>query len=144
MPHSTSETLSEPRKDISLTSPSEVKELPIKNEEVQIPEKATLSAEGNSLPDGGTELSPDLRPTILSQLSKPTVQSNLKDHVLIEKIENNVVHLVATNKIAEMLLQNMDTKKELEEAFSKQLHTSTTISFIFEAKEAYFARTLGM
>ncbi|MDR3168428.1 MAG: hypothetical protein LBU27_01320 [Candidatus Peribacteria bacterium] len=85
-----------------------------------------------------------LRPTILSQLSKPTVQSNLKDHVLIEKIENDIIYLVATNKFAEMLLQGADTKKELEDAFTKQLSTPTTISFTFEAKEAYFARTLGL
>jgi hypothetical protein len=85
-----------------------------------------------------------LRTTILSQLSKPSAQSNLKDHALIEKIENNTVYLVATNRFAEMLLKGADIKKELEDAFTKQFSTPTTISFTFEAKEAYFARTLGL
>ena len=58
---------------------------------------------------------------ILSKLSKPTVQSNLKDHVIIEKREGNVVHLVVTNKISEMLLQNADNKKELETLFTNEL-----------------------
>ena len=63
----------------------------------------------------------DIWATILSKLSKPTVQSNLKDHVIVEKIEGNVVHLVATNKIAEMLLQNEEYRKEIETLFTEEL-----------------------
>lgn len=70
------------------------------------------------------------------------MQSNLKDHVMVEKVEQAVVHLVVTNKIAEMLLQNADNKKELETLFTSELWTPTTVSFVFESKEDYFARTL--
>jgi DNA polymerase III gamma/tau subunit len=59
--------------------------------------------------------------TLTSQLSKPTVQANLKDHVIIEKIVDGVAHLIVTNKIAEMLLQNADNKKEIETLLSAQL-----------------------
>ncbi|GHV21616.1 hypothetical protein FACS189428_2310 [Clostridia bacterium] len=59
--------------------------------------------------------------SITSKLSKPTVQSNLKDHVIIEKIENGTAQLVVTNKIAEMLLQNTDNKKEIETLLSAEL-----------------------
>jgi DNA polymerase-3 subunit gamma/tau len=59
--------------------------------------------------------------TVIAKLSKPTVQANLKDHVIIEKIENGVVHLIITNRIAEMLLQNNDTKKEMETLLSSEL-----------------------
>jgi DNA polymerase III gamma/tau subunit len=64
---------------------------------------------------------PTLRTTLTAKLSKPTVQSNLKDHVIIEKIENGTAHLVVTNKIAEMLLQNADNKKEIETLLSTEL-----------------------
>jgi hypothetical protein len=43
-----------------------------------------------------------------------------------------------------MLLQNADNKKEIETLLSAQLWTPTTISFLFESKEDFFARTLGM
>lgn len=71
---------------------------------------------------GGAEVAfPALRTTITSKLSKPTVQSNLKDHVIIEKIENGTAQLVVTNKIAEMLLQNADNKKEVETLLSAEI-----------------------
>jgi hypothetical protein len=62
-----------------------------------------------------------LRESVLAKLTKPTMQSNLKDHVMVEKVEQAVVHLVVTNKIAEMLLQNADNKKELETLFTSEL-----------------------
>jgi hypothetical protein len=52
--------------------------------------------------------------------------------------------LVVTNKIAEMLLQNADNKKEVETLLSAEIWDPIIINFIFEAKEAYFARTLGL
>ena len=69
----------------------------------------------------GGGVATDLRPTILSKLSKPTVQSNLKDHVIIETIANGEAHLIVTNKIAEMLLQNADNKKEIENLLTNEL-----------------------
>jgi hypothetical protein len=42
-----------------------------------------------------------------------------------------------------MLLQNEETKKEIETLFTNERWTPTTISFTFESKEEYFARTLG-
>lgn len=94
-----------------------------------------------------TEISGDfsqLRTNILSKISKPTIQSNLKDHVIIENIEEGNANLIVTNKIAEMLLQNTETKKEIETIFSQEQGKETTISFKFESKEEYFSRTLWL
>jgi hypothetical protein len=41
-----------------------------------------------------------------------------------------------------MLLQNTETKKEIESIFSQEQGKETTISFTFESKEEYFSRTL--
>jgi hypothetical protein len=40
---------------------------------------------------------------------------------MIEKIEDTIVHLVATNKIAEVPLENTENKKQIENIFSEEL-----------------------
>jgi hypothetical protein len=42
------------------------------------------------------------------------VQSNLKDQAIIEKIEGNQIFLIVITKIAEMLLNNQENKKQIE------------------------------
>ena len=122
-----------------------------KSDEVLVAPTSTVTNNGDSSLQSpmapsvqNDDTASNLRPTILSKLSKPTVQSNLKDHVIIEKVEGSVVHLVVTNKIAEMLLQNAEHKKEIETLFTNELWTPMTVSFVFETKEEYFARTLGI
>ncbi len=83
-----------------------------------------------------------LRSTVLSKLTKPTLQTNLRDHVMIEKIEDTIVHLVVTNKIAEVPLQNTENKKQIETIFSEELWKTMQIQTSFETKEEYFARKL--
>ena len=72
------------------------------------------------------------------------MQSNLKDHVVIEKITDGVAYLIATNKIAEMLLQNNETKQEIEATLSKEYGSPISVSCRFESKEEYFARISGL
>lgn len=72
------------------------------------------------------------------------VQSNLKDQAIIEKIENGIVEIIAISKIAEMLLENEEHIKIIEEKLSQKLNQNVAIKISFESKDSYFARKMGM
>lgn len=81
---------------------------------------------------------------VVSKLQKPTVQSNLKDQAIIEKIEGNQVFLIVITKIAEMLLKNEVNRKQIEQLLSEELGKNMQITFTYESKESYFARKMGL
>lgn len=81
---------------------------------------------------------------VMQKFSKPTAQANLKDAALIEKKEGNQIFIVVITKIAEMLLNNSENKKQVEELLSQQLGENIEIQVVFETKEAYFARKMGL
>jgi hypothetical protein len=94
-------------------------EASVSSPETTIPASTTTISEPKT--DGTTQDIQDIQTLwngILSQLSKPTLQSNLKDYVMVERVENDVMHLVVISKIAETLLQNADNKKEIETQLS--------------------------
>ena len=81
---------------------------------------------------------------VISKLQKPTVQSNLKDQAIIEKIEGNQIFLIVITKIAEMLLNNEENKKQIEGFLAEELWASVQLVVSFEKKEDYFARKMGL
>lgn len=87
---------------------------------------------------------PEIRQDVIANLGKPTVQSNLKDQTLIEKIENNEVEVIVISKIAEMLINNAENKKLIEEELSKKLGWPIILKITFEKKEDYFARKMWL
>lgn len=72
------------------------------------------------------------------------MQSNLKEQAIIEKIEGEQVVITVITKIAEMLLNNEENRKLIEQLLSEQLHKTIQISFTYESKESYFARKMGL
>ena len=52
--------------------------------------------------------------TVVAKIPKPTVQSNLKEQAIIENIEGEQVVITVITKIAEMLLNNEENKKQIE------------------------------
>ena len=85
-----------------------------------------------------------LRAIVISKLTKPTVQSNLKDQAIIEQIENDEIQITVITKIAEMLLNNEENKKQIEQILSEELGKAVHLTISFEHKEAYFARKMGL
>lgn len=81
---------------------------------------------------------------VISKLQKPTVQSNLKDQAIIEKIEGNQIFLIVITKIAEMLLNNEENKKQIEWFLTEELWVPVQLVVSFEKKEDYFARKMGL
>lgn len=80
--------------------------------------------------------------TVIQKFPKPTTQANLKDAALIEKKEGNQIFIIVITKIAEMLLNNQENKKQLEELLSEQLGETVQIQNTYESKEDYFARKM--
>lgn len=85
-----------------------------------------------------------LRAIVISKLTKPTVQSNLKDQAIIEQIENDEIQITVITKIAEMLLNNEENRKQIEQILSEELGKAVHLTINFEHKEAYFARKMGL
>ena len=85
-----------------------------------------------------------LRAIVISKLTKPTVQSNLKDQAIIEQIENDEIQITVITKIAEMLLNNEENRKQIEQILSEELGKAVHLTIRFEHKEAYFARKMGL
>lgn len=85
-----------------------------------------------------------LRATVISRLTKPTVQSNLKDQAIIEQIKNDEIQITVITKIAEMLLNNEENRKQIEQILSEELGKAVHLTINFEHKEAYFARKIGL
>ena len=72
------------------------------------------------------------------------MQSNLKDQAIIEKIEGNQIFLIVITKIAEMLLNNEENKKQIEWFLTEELWVPVQLVVSFEKKEDYFARKMGL
>ena len=85
-----------------------------------------------------------LRAIVISKLTKPTIQSNLKDQAIIEQIENDEIQITVITKIAEMLLNNEENRKQIEQILSEELGKAVHLTISFEHKEAYFARKMGL
>ena len=81
---------------------------------------------------------------VISQLSKPTTQSNLKDQAIIEKKEGNQIFITVITPIADMLIKNEENKKQIEQLLSHELGESVIIQSNYEKKEDYFARKMRL
>ena len=85
-----------------------------------------------------------LRAIVISKLTKPTAQSNLKDQAIIEQIENDEIQITVITKIAEIRLNNEENRKQIEQILSEELGKAVHLTISFEHKEAYFARKMGL
>mgnify|MGYP001643404012 CR=1 FL=1 len=82
--------------------------------------------------------------SVVAQIPKPTAQANLKDQAIIETISENTVEIIVITKIAEMLLKNEEIKKLVESLLTTSLWKSVQLQVVYEAKESYFARKMGL
>ena len=108
------------------------------------PKVETLTQEKTVWAEASEEKFKKLRAIVISKLTKPTVQSNLKDQAIIEQIENDEIQITVITKIAEMLLNNEENRKQIEQILSEELGKAVHLTISFEHKEAYFARKMGL
>jgi hypothetical protein len=84
----------------------------------------------------------DLLTQVFQRISKTSVKKSFKDHVILDKIEHNLAHLIVINKMSEMLIKKEDTVSEIEKIISEILGENTKISITYQKKEDYFANLL--
>jgi len=84
----------------------------------------------------------DLITQISEQISKNSLKTSIKNHAIIDKIENNLAHIIVINKMSEMLIKKEDAINEIEAIISKILWKPTKISIKYQKKEDYFENLL--
>ncbi|MBU1758842.1 hypothetical protein KKG31_07065 [Patescibacteria group bacterium] len=70
------------------------------------------------------------------------MQKNLGEHIIIDKVEDGLLHMIVINKLTHTLLEKRENIEYLENIISEILGTPTTIKISFENKEDYFAKKL--
>lgn len=80
---------------------------------------------------------------LLSKIDRPSLSKSLKEHIIIDSIENNLITLVAINKMTHILLDKPENINYLEKLCSDVLNKDIKIKLTYESKDQYFARQLG-
>jgi len=79
---------------------------------------------------------------LLARVDKPSLQKNLGEHIIIDSVEDDKVHIIVINKLTHTLLEKRENLEYLEKILSEVLNKPITLKVSFEKKEEYFWRKL--
>jgi hypothetical protein len=79
---------------------------------------------------------------LLAKVDKPSLQRNLGEHIIIDSVEDNKVHIVVINKLTHTVLEKRENLEYIEKILSEILSKPITVKVSFEKKEEYFAKKL--
>jgi len=79
---------------------------------------------------------------LLARVDKPSLQKNLGEHIIIDSVEDDKVHIIVINKLTHTLLEKRENLEYLEKILSEVLNKPITLKVSFEKKEDYFWRKL--
>ncbi len=79
---------------------------------------------------------------LLSKIDRSSLSKTLKEHIVIESIEKDLITLVVINKFAHLLLDKPENLDYLENLSSEILARPIKIKLVYESKDQYFARQL--
>lgn len=122
------------------TKPAPAKAEPQTEKSVPAPEPTSTPTAAPLVADTGSD---DLLPKLLSKIEKASLKKSLEDHLIIDGVENGVVHLIVISKMTEMLLKKEAIITDVEKAFSEILGSPHHVDVKFQKKEDYFAAQLG-
>ncbi|GHW02372.1 hypothetical protein AGMMS50249_1580 [candidate division SR1 bacterium] len=125
----------------SIPSPSQISTANIQPVSVSSkPVETAILADIQSIPS--YEEGQDVWQRVVLSLNEGMLRSNLRDHTILDKLENGVAHLIITNKIAEISLQKAETRSDLEKKLSEIVGEKVILERKFESREDYLARSL--
>jgi len=75
---------------------------------------------------------------LLARVDKPSLQKNLGEHIIIDSVEDDKVHIIVINKLTHTLLEKRENLEYLEKILSEVLNKPITLKVSFEKKEEYF------
>lgn len=108
-------------------------------------EEVTTTKQEESIPSVPVERTENekLLDQVLSKIDRPSLSKSLKEHIVVDWVEDGLVLLVAINKMTHILLDKPENIDYLEKMFSEVLWKNLKIKLTYESKEQYFARKLG-
>lgn len=78
----------------------------------------------------------------IDKIDKISIKNGLEDKIIINKITNDGVFLITISKVAQLIFNNKDNVRYIEDKMSEVLGRPTAIHLTFENKENYFTRKL--
>jgi hypothetical protein len=75
---------------------------------------------------------------LLARVDKASLQKSLKEHLIIDKVDWDIVNIVVINKFTQVALEKAENKTYLEWILSDILGKKVGIHIRFQNKDEYF------
>lgn len=81
---------------------------------------------------------------LIEKIDKPSIKNSLKDSLIINKITSDWVYLITISKVTQLIFNNKENMRYIEQKMSEVMGKSVMVNVTFENKESYFMRKLGI
>lgn len=81
---------------------------------------------------------------LIDKIDKQSIKNSLKDSLIINKITSDGVYLITISKVTQLIFNNKENMKYIEQKMSEVMGKSVMVNVTFENKENYFMRKLGL
>lgn len=85
----------------------------------------------------------DILQQLMEKIEKISIKNTLQDKLIINRITSDTIEFITISKVAQLVLNNIENIKYLENKLSEILGKSITIKIKFESKEDYFSKKLN-
>lgn len=82
--------------------------------------------------------------SLIEKIEIPSIKNSLKDKIIINKITSDGIYLITISKVAQLIFNNKEHMKYIEEKVYEVMQRPMAIHVSFENKETYFAKKLGL
>ena len=85
----------------------------------------------------------DILVQLIEKIDKPSIKNSLKDTLIVNKVTSDGVYFITISKVAQLIFNNKDNMRYIEEKLAEVMGKSLAINVTFENKDSYFKRKLG-
>lgn len=79
---------------------------------------------------------------LIEKIDKISIKNALKDSLIINRITSDAIDFITISKVAQLLFNNNENMRYIEDKLSEVMEKQIAINIIFENKEQYFERKL--
>jgi hypothetical protein len=79
---------------------------------------------------------------LIEKIDRLSIKNSLKDSLIINRITSDTVEFITISKVAQLIFNNKENMRYIEEKLKEVMGKSVAINVIFENKETYFTRKL--
>lgn len=80
--------------------------------------------------------------SLIEKIEIPSIKNSLKDKIIINKITSDGIYFITISKVAQLIFNNKEHMKYIEEKVYEVMKRPMAIHVSFENKETYFAKKL--